>query len=315
MSGPSSIDSLRRLAPITDGEAGAVFGGAGREELLAAVTDLPFGRGALQRPSRRRRPFVLAIAAVAAAATATGAWAVLSGSPAQETTSVQCQINGNDAVVPSTSGDPARDCAVEYKRDFGAAAPPLTAYDNGLGGVTVLPRAQKPPAGFKTLPSGSQDVELIQLQDSLDDYINGLTSSCLKSNAATELAKSRLEQFGLVGWAVTVRNSGSASSPGTCFAGNLVDPATQTVTLIPTEGPIEPATAHSLADKLRPLTRSCESLSTAVAKVRADADELGLSESARAYELDAVKDNSRSCASIYETVGGTIFLTIRGPNG
>jgi hypothetical protein len=45
-----------------------------------------------------------------------------------------------------------------------------------------------------------------------------------------------------------------------------------------------------------------------VASVRAAAS--GLS-----YDLNAVKDDSLRCAAIYETVGGTIFLTVRGPSG
>jgi len=310
MSGRSSIESVKRLSPLADGEAANVFGAAGRESLLAGVTELPFGRGAGQRPVvRRRRSLVLVLAAVAAAATAAGAWAVLRGSPAQETTSVQCLIDGNDTVIPSVSGDPAHDCAVGWKRDHGVEPPPLAAYDNGLGGVTVLPRGQKPPAGFTPLPSGSQDVGLIQLQDSLDDYVGGLKSSCLDRDAAMKLTRAKLARFGFAGWTVSTRDGA-----GTCFESDVVDPGARTVTLIPSTGPIEPATAHRLAAALRPLTLGCESLGTAVTKVRSAAAELGLSEPARTYELDAVTDDSLRCASIYETVGGTIFLTVRGPS-
>jgi hypothetical protein len=49
--------------------------------------------------------------------------------------------------------------------------------------------------------------------------------------------------------------------------------------------------------------------------VRAAASSLGLSESAHGFDLNTVTDNSVRCASIYETVGGTIFLTVRGPRG
>jgi hypothetical protein len=288
----------------------------------------------------RRRPLVLAVAVVAAAATAAAAWAIL-GSSAQETTSVECVIAGTDTVIPSTSGNPSADCAAQWQRDQGTAAPPLVAYDNGSGGVTVLPRSETPPAGFKRL-TGPQDVDLIQLQDSLDDYINGLNSSCLDGAAATSLAQAKLSQFGFTGWTVTLRNSGSSSTdlpnPGgqlykivngkkvapaestsntrTCVASDIVEPATQTVTLIPVAvatGAPE-TTFEQLADKLRPLTQSCPSLPQTVSSVRSAASELGLSESARTYELNAVTDNSLHCASIYETVGGTIFITIRGPS-
>jgi hypothetical protein len=310
MSGRSSIQSLRRLSPVSDANAAAVFGVAGHEELLAGLTRLPFGRSGRPSPvtRRRRRGLVLALAVLVVAATA-ATWAVTRSGPARETTSVQCLIRGNDTIIPSTSGDPARDCAVDYRREFGTAPPQLVAYDNTRGGVTVLPSGTKPPAGWK--PLQSQDVALIQLQDSLDDYINGLNSSCLDSKAATDLTEAKLSQFGFTGWTVTVRNQGS------CMGGGLVDPASQTVTLSGSPGGStgpEP-TFQKLADRLRPVTKSCKSLPAAVAAVRAAAGDLGLSESARTYQLNAVEDDSLRCASTYETVGGTIVLTVRGPSG
>ena len=337
MSGPSPTDALRRLAPVSDTEAAETFGVAGRDELLDGVTGLPFGRGARPRTATyRRRSLVLAAAVLAAAATAATAWAVLRGSSAHETTSVQCLIGNSDAVIPSTTGDPAHDCAIDYRREFGSAAPRLVAYDNSLGGVTVIPRTQKPHAGWKRLVSG-QDVDLIQLQDSLDDYINGLNSSCLSSAAATSLAESRLAQFGFAGWTVALRSaeSSATSAPNPkakrgapnaaptesttgsrmCVAGDVVDPSTQSVTLIPTSVATgAPTTFEMLAGKLRPITQNCESLPSAVASVRAAASGLGLSESARGYDLNSITDNSMRCASIYETVGGTTFLTVRGPS-
>lgn len=314
MSGHSSIDSLRRLSPVSDAQAAAAFG-AGREELLDGVTAQRLGP-ARRRPVRRRsRSLVLALAVVAVAATAAGAWAVLHGSTAHETTSVECVIHGVDAVIPSTSGDPARDCEVEWKRELGTAAPPLRAYDNGLGGVTVIPRGQNPKAGWKRLVSG-QDVDLIQLQDSLDDYINGLDSRCLNAAAATSFARARLAEFGFTGWTVAMR-SAATSGPRMCVVADLVDPTTQSLTLMPAAVPagLPETTFEKLAAKLRPLTQRCEALPAAVASVRAAAAELGLSESGRGYDLNPVTDNSLRCASIYETVGGTIFLTVRGPSG
>jgi hypothetical protein len=317
MSGRSSIDSLRRLSPVSDGDAAAVFGTAGQEELLADLTRLPFGRGAQRRPvTHRRRRLALAVAVVALTAIATAAtWVVLRGAPARDTTSVQCLIGDSDAIIPATSGDPAHDCVVDYRREFGTAPPRLTAYDNGHGGVTVIPRSEKPQAGWTRLVSG-QNVDLIQLQDSLDDYVNGLDSTCLGARAATRLAAAKLAQFGFTGWKVDVRKSGSA--PGrSCVDLNLVDPGSQTVTLMPTGIPsgLPATTFEKLAARLRPVTRKCTSLPAALASVRAVARHLGLQENARGYDLNATTDNSMPCASIYETVGGTIFLTVRGPSG
>jgi len=306
MSGRSSIDSLRRLSPVSDVAAAAVFGAAGREELLGGVTRLPVGRpGRIRHATRRRRPLVVALAVVVVLGTAATAWAILRSS-AQETTSIECVIAGTDTIIPATSGKPASDCAAEWRRELGTASPPLVAYDNGNGGVTVLPRSEKPLAGWK--PILSQDVALIQLQDSLDDYISGLNASCLDGKAATALAEAKLARFGFTGWTVTVRNEGS------CTNSDVVDPASKTVALIASDAATGPETTfEKLADKLRPLTQSCESLRAAVASVRAAASGLGLSESARTYQLDAVTDDSLRCASVYETVGGTIFVSVRGP--
>ena len=141
MSGRSSIDSLRQLAAVSDTEAATVFGAAGRDTLLSELTQLPFARRAPVRPARhRRRTLVLALAVVVAAGTAAAAWAIL-GSSARETTSVECVIDGTDTVITAVSGDPAYDCAVTWKNDLGTEPPPLVAYDNGSGGVTVIPGA------------------------------------------------------------------------------------------------------------------------------------------------------------------------------
>jgi hypothetical protein len=313
MSGPSSIASLRRLAIVSDVDAAALFAASGREELLDGVMRGPVSRRRPAQP-RTRRLLMVALAVFAAIVMAGGAWALF-GSSAHETTSIECSLDGTDTIIPAVSGDPAYDCAVTLKNDLGTDPPPLAAYDNGHGGVTVIPTSAKPQAGWKPLPQG-QDVALIQLQDSLDDYIGGLNSSCLNNASATSLTRTKLAQFGFAGWTVSVRSPESLSNTKACLASDIVDPATRSVTLIPSAVASGPeATFEKLADKLRPLTRTCQSLPAAVASVRSFASDLGLSESARTYELNAVPDHSLRCASIYETVGGTIFLTVRGPSG
>lgn len=314
MSGHSSMDSLRRLSPVSDRDAAAAFGAAGREELLVGVTRLPFGRRVrVPYAPRRRRRLVLALAVLALTGVATAAtWAALRPGPARETTSVECVIKGVDTIIPSSSGDPVADCKTQWQRDEGTAAPPLRAYDNTFGGVTVLPSSETPPSGWK--PLQSQDVALIELQDSLDDAIAGLNASCLDGTAATALTERKLSEFGFAGWKVTLRSADSGS--GSCYDGEYIDPSSSTVTLIPIGDPATAdSTVKSLAEKLRPITQGCESLPAAESDARAAADGLGLSESARTYELNAATDNSLHCTSIYLTVGGTIFLTVRGPSG
>ena len=305
MSGRSSIDSLKRLSPVSDTDAAAVFGIAGREELLAAVTRLPFGRRVrAEHAPRRRRRLVLALAALALAGVATAAtWAVLGSGPARETTSVECVIKGVDTIIPASSGDPAADCAAEWQREEGASAPPLVAYDNTLGGVTVLPQSETPPAGYTRLQS--QDVALIELQGSLDDAVNGLNARCLDATAATALTKQRLAQFGFTGWTVAVQSGGSGS-PG-CYDGEYVNPASTTVNLVAIGSPqTADPTVAKLADRLRPIAQGCDSLPDAESAVRDAAQGV-------TYQLNATKDDSLRCTSVYLTVGGTIFVTLRGP--
>jgi hypothetical protein len=313
MSGHSSLDSLRRLSPVSDVDAATAFGAAGVEELLVGVTHLPFGRRVrAPHAPRRRRRLVLAFAALGLLAIATAAtWAALRPGAARETTSVECVIKGVDTIIPSSSGDPVADCKTEWQREEGTAAPALRAYDNTLGGVTVLPSSETPPSGWKALQS--QDVALIELQASLDDAIAGLNAGCLDGAAATTLTERKLAEFGFVGWSVALRSAGAGSD--SCYDGEYIDPSSSTVTLIPIGDPATAdSTVKSLADELRPITQSCESLSAAESDARAASDGLGLSESARTYELNATTDNSLHCTSIYLTVGGTIFLTLRGPS-
>jgi len=319
MNTSSPIDSLRRLARVSDAEAAAVFGAAGREELLAAVTSLRFGRRSRLRPTTRRGRLALAAAVLALAGIATaGTWAVLRA-PARETTSVECMDESSgttmpsEAIIPSISGNPAADCAAAWQGAFGTPAPPLAAYDNGIGGVTVIPRSEKPWAGWT--PIESQDVALIELQGSLDDDISGLNSRCMDAATATSFAEAKLAQFGFTGWTVTVRDPSSADWPGMCTSGEVIEPATKTVVLIPFDGTQIASTGplHDFTIRLRAVTQQCESLPEAVASVRSAAAAAGFPSSD--YELDATTDNSLRCALSYENVGGAANVVVRGPSG
>ncbi len=310
MSTSNPIELLSRIAAFSDEEATALFGMAGREGLLEAITQLPTARA---RPARRRlrRPLVIAVAAIVAAAATGAGWAITRG-PARETTSIQCMIAGGSTVIDATSGDPAADCAVAWQHLEGTPAPPLTAYDNRLGGVTVLPSSQNPPADWQPVPA--QDVALIELQESLDDYINGLNSACFDTSAGTAFAQRQLDTLGLAGWTIKTREASQAKPP--CTIG-FTEPTTKTLTLIPV-GSSQPADwlPRRLANSLRPLTKGCLSLPAMRSEVEQRASGLGLSQTAndeRHYELRATRDDRMRCTTLYETVDGSINLVLRGP--
>ncbi|MFL5960542.1 MAG: hypothetical protein ACJ75G_09780 [Gaiellaceae bacterium] len=308
MSTPRSIELLSRIAPVSDGEAAALFGDTRRERLLEDVLRL----SPRARPARRRlrRPRLIAMAALVAVAATGATWALTRGQ-AGETTSIECVIQGGDTIIDATSGDPAADCAAAWQGVAGAPPPPLAAYDNGLGGVTVIPRSQTPPAGWK--PLQSQAVALIELQEALDDQLAGLSSTCFDSSAATAFAERELARLSLVGWTVEVRSG----SPGACY-GAFADPITKTVTLLSAGAATHAATwpPRRLATGLRPLKRRCLSLPAMRAEVEQRATSLGFSQTAgdeHSYRLSQARDDTLRCTKLYETVSGAINLILRGP--
>ena len=304
MSASDPTELLARLAPISDADAAEVFG-AGKGRLLDAITQLPHGR------SRRlpRRSLVIAVAALVVAAATGAGWALTHGS-ARNTTSVDCVVQGVDSIVDATSGNPAADCAVVWQGVVGSPAPPLSAYDNGLGGVAVIPSSQTPPAGWT--PIVSQNVALIELQESLDDNIAGLASACFSSDAATTFVQWQFDRLGFAQWRVDVR-----SSDGACYGG-FTEPAAKTVVLAAGGDQAGAATwpPHELAASLRPLTQQCLSLPAMKSAVEQRAASIGMSQTVENdtnYELKATEDNTMTCATVYETAGGTTDVTIRGP--
>ena len=307
MTASDPTELLSRLAPVSDSEAAEVYG-SGKGRLRDAITQLPHGRS---RPARHllRRPVVIAFAALVVAAAMGAGWA-LTRSSATNTTSVDCVVRGVDSIVDATSGDPAADCVAVWESLVGSPAPALTAYDNGLGGVAVIPSSEKPPASWT--PIVSQNVALIELQESLDDHISGLASACFGSDAATTFVQRQFDRLGFADWRVDVR-----SSDGACYGG-YTEPDTKTVVL--GAGGDESGAAtwppHQLADSLRPLTQQCLSLAAMQSEVEQRATALGMSqtvENDHNYRLTAVKDDTLSCATVSETGGGTTQIIVRGP--
>lgn len=324
MGASDSIELLSRIASITDEDAAGLFGESGRERLLDGISSLPPGRA---RPARRRlrRSVVIALAVLAVAAATGAGWALTRGS-ARETTAIDCKIGGGTTVIDATSGDPASDCAAIWP----APVPRLQAYDDGTGGVVVIPASQKPDAGWT--PLESQDVALIVLQENLDDNIGGLDSGCFSSSQATTFAQQQIARLGLIGWTVDVRApaqqqsvqppAGTKAAPtasgGLDCYGGFADPTSKTVTLMGSGNQAGPASwpPHQLADSLRPLTTECLSLAAMQSAVVQRATALGMSqtvENDRNYRLKSVQDDTLRCATVTESVTGTTYVIVRGP--
>jgi hypothetical protein len=257
-----------------------------------------------------RLPVLVAAAVLVLGGTAAG-WALIASS-ARNTVSVQCEIQGSSEVIPSATGDPVADCAAQWERDIGSPAPPLVAYDNGDGGITVLPADQTPPSGFTSLATGTtQNVSMVEMQQWLDDYVSGLNSGCYDNATAVKMTEQTLARLGMTDW--TVRPA-PPTDTSPCVDTGILDAATPTVMLRALGGSPSPDTPFErLAVKLRSIAQGCASLDATAQKVRSAASDLGLSEDAHQYELTKVRDDSARCTTINENVGGAILLVLRGP--
>jgi len=328
---------VARLARISDEQVSDLAGTAGREALLEEIIAMPLTDPPTPARRRRRVPIVAAISVVIVGGTAAAGWAIFN-SPAHNTVSIECDIAGSETVIPAESGNAVQDCAAQWQRQTGAAAPQLVAYDNGHGGITVQPASLPPQPGATKLPAGiTQNVALIDLQESMDDYVAGLNSGCFDNTAAVKTAETNLSTLGLTGWAVlpapTIHHQPPASgapvaspTPGArtqpaattgsqrCVDTTILNPATKTLSLRESFGPADPSTSYEkLAGKLRGIAATCQPLAATAQQVQAAATSLGLSAAAHDYELTEVPQDSASCTTIHETVGGLIFLTLRGP--
>ena len=272
------------------------------------------------RPSRSALAVFLVAASIGIAGTAIGVG--LFDSSARDTVSVQCLIEGSDTIIPATTGDPVQDCVAQWRRDTGSNPPSLVAYDNGHGGITVMPVDRTPLPGSTPLPSGAtQNVSMIAAQQSLDDYVGGLNSGCFDNATAVGMTEQILARFDMADWTVLPApasdfppTGSSAGAPERCVDAAILEPETRTVTLRALGGPAtQDLPFMKLAAKLRSISQECMPLEAAAQKVRSAAGELGLSEAAHEFELTEVPDPQAGCTTINENVGGTIFLILRGP--
>jgi hypothetical protein len=124
--------------------------------------------------------------------------------------------------------------------------------------------------------------------------------------------RQELRAAGLQDWSVSAPPDGADGS-STCANTAIVDAKSHEVLLRALGG----ADASNLpfmklAQRLRNLS-GCYSVDELAQRVRTTARDLGLSEASRQFQLTIVP-TADSCSVVHETVGGTIFLTIRGPN-
>jgi hypothetical protein len=343
-------ERIRRLARVSDEQLSDLTGSEGCERLLDAIRDSPAperatrrsaqgaavtagfdsssGRGAtpLARIVARMRrlpvPILLGAGLAAAGATGAGAWALTNGSSTvRNTTAIACKASKSVATgINPVSGDPIRDCRAIWRIAYGHAAPRrLRAYagkdGDGFESIIVQPATMVPPPGTSRLRARDfQNVALIELRESLNDYVSGLNSGCYDSAEAERLAERDLERLDITGWQVKPR--GQADGRTSCMTTDYTEPGSRTVRvmemshLTPDYPGNHPYTR--LAQRLRRIERTCQPLPVAKRQVKAAvAATDGVRDSA--YSQAKIVPNKASCTTIHELVGGGVDLILRGP--
>ena len=221
-------------------------------------------------------------------------------------------VDGVDGVAGS--GDDVADCA-QIRQDAGR--PPLAdPYAFVRGGTHfVVSRAGVPAAvlaeATQPLPAEEQ-AALLELRSAMSDWVDGPEGQCFTAEQARAYAQDTLGDVGLSGWTVEVVDGAGSQGAGPCA---LVDPLPQQEVVqvraharaVPQDDPADVAhVVHVVADDLRAkVAAKCLSLPEArqVAKVVVGDD----------GEVRTVTDEAAGCTTVDMEVGGSIFVTLRGP--
>lgn len=309
---------VRRLPLVSDEQAAVLSDRSAKQALFEEITTLPTTTDTppaapTQPPARHRMPrrslvlaTVLTILSIAAVGGAAVRWL------AEQTTSVACHTDDSSVlVVDSVTGDPVEDCQAAW-RDAGLQPPALIAYDNGHGGIAVLPAGEEAPAGWEPLEPGVvQNPRLIQLEAALADYGSGLHAECHLLSQARTLAQREIDRLELEGWTIRAER-GEADGTETCTY-FFLDPEQQAVVLIPMQGLVAPDAPFTVfaRDLARTLEEDCLPTTEAAQVTREVAARAGVNDTG--LIIHEVTDDTLDCARSNVTVGGRVEVTIRGP--
>ena len=283
------------------------------EEIINMSTPSP------ERHRRLRRRVVLpAVALIALTATA-AAWA-LTRQP-EQTTEIAC--NG-EVIIPARSGDPVADCAAELAR-VGITHGELKAYTNQFGGVAIYDSDQGVPTGAQLLEDGfRQDTASIEFKASLNDVVTGLESSCYSTDAARPIVEREMAAVDL-DWDITIGTDNGepriADGATTC-AYAIVQPEDEAVMLISLDssaivggsGNEPPWTAFS-ERLVQQLEAECLTLPAAMQLAEDVFQEAVEADERNVAQVMGTVDNDATCSRVDITVGGSIFVDVRGPEG
>lgn len=226
-------------------------------------------------------------------------------------------------IVNAVTGDPVADCQLAWRETYESEPPAMTAYDNGNGGVHVLIDGWSVPDGYVALePGPHQDAVVIELEAALADAGEGLTSNCFDEEGARSVAQRELDRLGLTDWTITVDENRPPTGAASC-AYAAVHPEQQEVQLIgmgPAPAEADPYTVfgRELADRLSSECLGLDAAADVARDLAADTDvsaltDVEFTEEAGLLRIRTVEDSSATCTRADVSVGGAVFVTLRGP--
>lgn len=304
-------DYVRRLPLVEDDDLALLPDSDAKQALFEEITMAePDTSRPVYRRARRRTLILATVLAVLALGGA--GWAV--SNAVRGTSAVACHLDdGGPAVVDSVSGYPVADCAAEWRLQTGAEPPALLAYDNGRGGIEVVPAGGDVPPDWTPLaPGQGQDPRVLELRAALEDYVDGLHADCYRLEAARAIAQREIERLGLDGWQV-LDERGEADGERTC-TGHLLHADRRQVVLIPMDGGRSPEDTPFVVlarDLGAALEEECLPLATAEERVRALAERSGMT--GPGLVVHQVADDTAACTRADVNVGGRVEVTLRGP--
>ena len=258
--------------------------------------------GRSERTARRR---ITAVAAVLLSLLTVGtAWA-LTRQP-EQTTRILCP---EDLVTAAVSGDPVADCA-RVLSEAGFEPSTMAAYTNEAGAVVVIEVGADVPADLQPLEDDfRQDVSIIEFEAALNDVTTGLDADCYSTEEALPIVDRAIADFGFE-WTVGVARTADGES--TC-AVSYLEPETSTVGLTAVAGsaPADDQPWIALGSQLTvALDEECLDLDRAASLVDDLAEGLDMTEM---MSISETEDDQAACTRATVTVGGMVFVDLRGP--
>jgi hypothetical protein len=237
-----------------------------------------------------------------------GAWA-LNRQP-EQTTRILCP---EDMVIAAVSGDPVADCAAAL-RDIGIEPPEMVAYTNEAGAVIVEEAADEAAEDLQPLGDDfRQDTAIIELEALINDVTVGLDGDCYTTEEAIPILESAADRVGL-DWSVDVIRDADGES---MCAYAFPQPEASSVGLSSIEAGLptdeEPPWTELGRQLHETLEAECLNLVDAVAVVERLANELEMEE--MMSSITQTPDDQAACTRATVTVGGAVFVDLRGPTG